>query len=135
MTIDKTKFWNRFLSFKGGLPVEEPYPQFYITAGVIYLRDHGNGGWLIDAIYNNLPKRRVADRDIVLCDLTVQEGVGTLVMDDHIISDRQRTELRFTNIEIPIDYVPLYCQPVESDWVLMTPHESMTMRPQYIADK
>ena len=125
--MDSRKFWNKFMGYEGGLPVEEPYKHFYITDALIFFRDHANGSWLIEAIYRNLPRRKIRERDIVLCDLTVNDGIGTLVMKDQIFRDEWTLTMKFRDVSLPIDHVPLYCQPVESDWVLMTPHESLTM--------
>ena len=125
--MDSRKFLNKFMGYKGGLPVEEPYKHFYITEALVFLRDHANGSWLIEAIYRNLPRRKVRERDIVVCDLTVNDGIGTLVMKDQLFGDEWTLTMKFTDVSLPIDHVPLYCQPVESDWVLMTPHESLTM--------
>ena len=133
--MDSRKFWNKFIGYEGGLPVEEPYKHFYITEALVFLRDHANGGWLIEAIYRNLPRRKVRERDIVLCDLTVNEGIGTLVMKDQLFRDEWSLTMKFRDVSLPIDQISLYCQPVESDRVLMTPHESLTMIVHSSADK
>lgn len=126
--MDKTKFWNTLLSFEGGIPVEEPYQCFYITEGLVFLRDKGNCQWLIDAIYHNLPRVPQEKRDIVTCDLSVVDRMGTLVMrHTYKLLDAWTLTMKFEDIDLIINEIPLYCQPVENDWVLMTPHESLTM--------
>lgn len=114
------------MGYEGGLPVEEPYKHFYITEALVFLRDHANGSWLIEAICRNLPRRKVRERD-TLCDLTVNDRNGTLVMKDQPFRDEWTRTMKFRDVSLPIDHVPLYCHSVESDWVLMTPHESLTM--------
>lgn len=123
LDMDTDVLLAKLMSFEGLGVCRKRHKGFYTTTGVRYLANQVNCYWLIDLIYRNLPNKPQR-RDIVVCRFYFDGTMGRLVMEDYVA--RTSLEVSITNVSFPFAEMPLYCEPVEDDWILMLLHRSLT---------
>ena len=98
------------------------YHNLLLTDGAFYLAEKAGCFWLMDVIWSHaIENRWFGQEDFITCNLTVQDTVGDIALDDGNGNILATHHVPFT--DFPLDKIQLYLVRGEHHFVVMLPGE------------